>query len=79
MFFETCSIGQLLLLELTELAFLDAGIQEAVEETLRRKAEARHYVYTPIPVTTQRYRFVALNEMAKRLAQYMDTAWEEGE
>ena len=79
MFFETCSIGQLLLLEPTELAFLDAGIQEAVEETLRRKAEARHYVYTPIPVTTQRYRFVALNEMAKRLAQYMDTAWEEGE
>ena len=79
MFFETCSIGQLLLLELTEVAFLDAGIQEAVEETLRRKAEARHYVYTPIPVTTQRYRFVALNEMAKRLAQYMDTAWEEGE
>ena len=27
----------------------------------------RYYTYTPIPVTTQRYRFVALNEMAKRL------------
>jgi len=68
-YFEACSIGQLLLLEPTEQAFLDAGIQTAVEATLRRKAEARHYVYTPIPVTSQRYRFVALNEMAKRLVQ----------
>ena len=68
-YFEACSKGQLLLLEPTEQAFLDAGIQAAVEATLRRKAEARHYVYTPIPVTSQRYRFVALNEMAKRLVQ----------
>ena len=68
-YFEACSKGQLLLLEPTEQAFLDAGIQAAVEETLRRKAEARHYTYTPIPMTSQRYRFVALNEMAKRLAQ----------
>ena len=68
-YFEACSKGQLLLLEPTEQAFLDAGIQTAVEATLRRKAEARHYVYTPIPVTSQRYRFVALNEMAKRLVQ----------
>ena len=68
-YFEACSKGQLLLLEPTGQAFLDAGIQAAVEETLRRKAEARHYAYTPIPVTSQRYRFVALNEMAKRMAQ----------
>ena len=68
-YFEACSKGQLLLLEPTEQAFLDAGIQTAVEATLRRKAEARHYVYTPIPVTSQRYRFMALNEMAKRLVQ----------
>ena len=67
-YFEACSKGQLLLLEPVEQAFLDADIQVAVEETLRRKAEARHYTYTPIPVTSQRYRFVALNEMAKRLA-----------
>ena len=67
-YFEACSKGQLLLLEPVEQAFLDDGIQAAVEETLRRKAEARHYTYTPIPVTSQRYRFVALNEMAKRLA-----------
>jgi hypothetical protein len=62
----------LLLLEPTEQAFLDAGIHAAVEETLRRKAEVRHYTYTPIPVTSQRYRFVALNEMAKRLIQNLE-------
>ena len=66
-YFEACSKGQLLLLEPTEQAFLDASIQKAVEETLRRKAEERHYSFTPIPVTSQRYRFMALNEMAKRL------------
>lgn len=71
-YFEACSKGQLLLLEPTEQAFLDTGIQAAVEETLRRKAEAHHYFYTPIPMTAQRYRFVALNEMAKRLAQKID-------
>ena len=68
-YFEACSRGQLLLLEPTEQSFLDAGIQAAVEETLRRKAEARHFSYTKIPVTSQRYRFIALNEMAKRLAK----------
>lgn len=68
-YFEACSRVQLLLLEPTEQSFLDAGIQAAVEETLRRKAEARHFSYTKIPVTSQRYRFIALNEMAKRLAK----------
>jgi REP element-mobilizing transposase RayT len=67
-YFEACSKGQLLLLEPTEESFLDASIQKAVEETLRRKAEERHYCYTPIPVTSQRYRFMALNEMAKCLS-----------
>ena len=71
-YFEACSKGQLLLLEPTEQAFLDADIQAAVEETLRRKAEVRHYAYTPIPVSSQRYRFVSLNEMAKRLVQNVD-------
>ena len=68
-YFEACSKGQLLLLEPTEQSFLDTGIQAAVEETLRRKAEVRHYTYSPIPLTSQRYRFVALNEMARRLTQ----------
>ena len=68
-YFEACSRGQLLLLEPTEQAFLDDDIHAAVEETLRHKSEARHYTYSPIPMTSQRYRFVALNEMAKRLTQ----------
>ena len=68
-YFEACSKGQLLLLEPTEQSFLDTGIQTAVEETLRRKAGVRHSTYTPIPLTSQRYRFVSLNEMAKRLTQ----------
>lgn len=67
-YFEACSKGLLLLLEPTEESFLDVSIQKAVEETLRRKAEERHFSYAPIPVTSQRYRFVALNEMAKVLA-----------
>ena len=67
-YFEACSKGQLLLLEPTEQAFLDGSVQAAAEETLRRKAAARHYNYTPIPTTAQRYRFVALNEMARRLS-----------
>lgn len=67
-YFEACSKGLLLLLEPTEQAFLDVSIQKAVEEALRHKAEERHYSFTPIPVTSQRYRFMALNEMAKRLS-----------
>ena len=67
-YFEACSKGQLLLLEPTEQAFHDASIQKAVEEALRRKAEERHYCYAPIPITSQRYRFMALNEMSKRLS-----------
>jgi REP element-mobilizing transposase RayT len=71
-YFEACSKGLLLLLEPTGQSFLNADIQAAVEETLRSKAEARHYVYTPLPLTSLRYRFVALNEMAKRLVQNLD-------
>lgn len=67
-YFEACSKGKLLLLEPTEQVFLDAGIQSAVQETLRRKAEARHSCYMPIPLAAQRYRFVALNEVAQRLS-----------
>jgi len=66
-YFEACSREQLLLLEPTEQAFLNNDILAAVEETLMRKAEARHFTYSPIPVTSQRYRFVTLNEMAKRI------------
>ena len=68
-YFEACSKWQLLLLEPTEQTFLNADIQSAVEETLRSKAAERHYGYKQIPLKSQRYRFVALNEIAKRLAR----------
>ena len=46
----------------------------ATEETLRRKAEAKHYSYSPIPVTSQRYRFVALNEIGRLLVDNASTS-----
>lgn len=68
-YFEACSKGQLLLLEPSEQTFLGDNMQAAVEETLYQKAIARHYSYSPIPTTSQRYRFVALNEMARQLSR----------
>jgi len=66
-YFEACSKGKLLLMEPDESAFVNPVVKTAVEETLRRKAEARHYCFVDIPVTSLRYRFVALNEMGRVL------------
>ena len=66
-YFEACSNGKLLLLEPAEQTFLAKPIQQATEETLRKKAYTKHLLYTPIPVTSQRYRFMALNEIGKIL------------
>ena len=68
-YFEACSKGKLLLMEPDEGAFVNSVVKTAVEETLRRKAEARHYCFADIPVTSQRYRFVALNEMGRLLVE----------
>ena len=59
--------GQLLLLEPTEQTFVAPFIQAATEETLRRKADAKHYDYAKLPTDCQRYRFVALNEIGRLL------------
>lgn len=40
-----------------------------MEGTLRRKAEAKHYSYRPIPIESHRYRFVALNEIGRMLVE----------
>lgn len=66
-YFEACSMGKLLLLEPSEQSFIAPFIRTAIEETLRHKAEAKHFSFTPIPESSQRYRFVALNEMIRRL------------
>ena len=62
-YFEACAKGQLLLMEPDEGAFVNQEVMKATEEALRRKAEAKHYSYRPIPVESQRYRFVALNKI----------------
>jgi REP element-mobilizing transposase RayT len=64
-YFDACSRGKLLLMEPKESAFVNPLVTKAAEDTLRRKAEAKHYSYTPVPVEYQRYRFVALNEMGR--------------
>ena len=66
-YFEACSEGKLLLMEPDKSEFVNPAVKIAVEESLRQKAEARHYVYTELPVESQRYRFVALNEMGRVL------------
>ena len=68
-YFEACSKGKLLLMEPDESAFANPFVMTATEETLRRKAEAKHYSYHPIPVESQRYRFVALNEIGRLLVE----------
>ena len=66
-YFEACSKGKLLLLEPTEQTIMAKYVQHATEENLRKKADAKHLSYTPIPITSQRYRFMALNEIGKIL------------
>ena len=68
-YFETCSKGQLLLMEPDGSAFVNGAIMAATEETLRRKAETKHYSYVRVPVESQRYRFVALNEIGRLLVE----------
>jgi REP element-mobilizing transposase RayT len=74
-YFETCSAGRLLLLEPSENTFLAPFIHTATEETLRRKAESRHFSYVTVPVSSQRYRFVALNEIGRRLVTRGENDW----
>ena len=68
-YFEACSNGKLLLLEPTEHTFLAPSILSATEEALRCKAEARHVPFTPLPASSLRYRFVALNEIGRCLVR----------
>ena len=68
-YFEACSKGKLLLMEPDGSAFVNPVVMKATEDTLQRKAEAKHYSYRPIPVTSLRYRFVALNEVGRLLVE----------
>ena len=69
-YFEACSKGHLLLLEPQESVYENPTIVNMVEDVLRKKAEARHYVYTAVPHDSKRYRFVALNEIGRLLVTH---------
>ena len=69
-YFEACAKGKLLLMEPDGSAFVNPVVMKATEEALQRKAEAKHYSYRPIPVESQRYRFVALNEIGRLLCTF---------
>ena len=66
-YFEACAAGRLLLLEPTADTQTLPDIQTRTEQTLREKAEARHWNYQPIPVASDRYRMMAANEIVKVL------------
>ena len=66
-YFEACSKGRLLLMEPEEGAFVNPAVMMATEDVLKKKAEVKHYSYTGSSVNSQRYRFVALNEMGRIL------------
>ena len=66
-YFEACAAGRLLLLEPTADTLTLPDIQTRTEQTLREKAEARHWNYQPIPVASDRYRMMAANEIVKVL------------
>ncbi|MBR2233324.1 MAG: hypothetical protein IJ891_13330 [Prevotella sp.] len=66
-YFDACSKGRLLMLEPDESAFVHPMVRMAAEEALRRKAEAKHFSYMDVPIDSQRYRFVTLNEMGRMM------------
>ena len=70
-YFEACAVGRLLLLEPTADTLTLPDIQTRTEQTLREKAEARHWNYQPIPVTSDRYRMMAANEIVKVLCPWL--------
>jgi len=68
-FFEACAAGKLLLLEPSISTFNDPVVYRMTQADLQQKAEAKHHDYTPLPTDSLRYRFVALNNMGKLIAE----------
>lgn len=66
-YFEACAAGQLLLLEPDAETLALPDIRTRTEQTLREKAEAKHWDYQPLPVSSDRYRMMAANEIVKQL------------
>lgn len=66
-YFEACAAGKLLLLEPDTETLTLPDIRTRTEQTLREKAEAKHWDYQPLPVSSDRYRMMAANEIVKQL------------
>lgn len=70
-YFEACAKGRLLLLEPTEQTFNAPSVATATIATLQHKAEEKHMSYSPISTSSQRYHFIALNEIARILCNQL--------
>lgn len=68
-YFEACADGRMLLLEPSEAVFQAPAIVEATNRALHQKSEARHTSYSGLAGDSQRYRFVALNQIGRWLAE----------
>jgi len=71
-YFELCSEGKLLLLEAIDGTYELEDIVEETDRQLYMKCKAKGYTYTPIPHTSERWRFMAANVMVERMVEDTD-------
>lgn len=72
-YFDACAAGQLLLLEPCAETYETPLIQQLTEKSLKAKADVKHWGYSPIPHSSSRYRYVAINSMAQILTNRKQT------
>ena len=68
-YFDACKEARLLLMEAYPTTYEDKRLVTATENALRRKAEARHQTYAPLPHNALRWRFMAGNELIRILVE----------
>ena len=67
LYFDTCASGHLLLLEPYPETYHQALVVAHTESALQQKAARQNRPYSPIPHSSDRWRFMAGNEIAKLL------------
>jgi len=68
-YFDACVEGRLLLLEPTAATLEDPHVVALTDEALRQKAAARGLSDQPLPHTTRRWHYMALNTLASLLGE----------
>lgn len=68
-YFDACKEARLLLMEAYPTTYEDKRLVTATENALRRKAEARHQTYAPLPHSALRWRFMAGNKLIRILVE----------